>query len=183
MSRTEMYAAPEGGKFEQIAELPNSWGSASRIWSAISERYFGDKMHWLIRCGRDDETAKAFWAFHADPRLTLTEKIVFQSTFDCALVKRDRFRELAKAFREFDRMYPAPTGTANHLPTMAEILDRLASDAHGLDFTPFSVGWRQTTVSPCHWWVRPENENEDFDDDGRPYDLSIDTDHFFLFEE
>lgn len=52
MSRTEMYAAPEGGKFEQIAELSNSWGSASRIWSAISERYFGDKMHWLIRCGR-----------------------------------------------------------------------------------------------------------------------------------
>jgi hypothetical protein len=67
---------------------------------------------------------------------------------------------------------------ACHLPAQARLLERLAGEGHGLDFTPFAVGWQQTTVAGDAWLVRDTPEG-----DSRPCDLSKDADHFFLYEE
>lgn len=173
MSSTVLYAAPEGGTFGRIAEFRNSWGGAARVWSALCKRWLGDDCYWLTMRG-DEQQAKV-WALAKDERLSPAERIVMAATFDRVLVRRDELPRLAEHFREFDRLYPV-SGVANHLPAQAALFDRLAGPDHGLDFVPFAVGWQQTTVSENPWWTRLG------EDDGRPYDLSQDEGHWFLFD-
>jgi len=172
-----MYAAPEcGGPFKAVEEYPNAWGSAAYVWSAISAKLFGSESYWLTAVARDDHKSKEFWDSWKDPRLSEVEKITFMFTFDAALVRREHFRRLATIFREFVKLHPAP-GRACSLPKQADRLDILASEQHGLDFTPAFVGWQQTSVSENPWRVRTG------EDEGRSYDVSKDSKHFFLFDE
>lgn len=179
MSRTTVYVAPENGAFVEVAEFGNAWGSAARIWSALAERYCGDTAYWLV-C-RSEEEQRRFWALAKDERLSREERIVFAWTFDRALVDRPHFEEMARCLDTFRAIYPAGEKVC-HLSLHAALLRRLASEDHGLSFAPFAVGIWQTSVSECSWIVREGEEGED-GEDCRPYDLSRDAGHWFLFEE
>jgi hypothetical protein len=167
MSRTTIFAAPESGPFVPVAEFQNSWGSAMYVWNALGKKYFGNDCYVLF-------SADSFWPLWKDPRLTEDERATFVSTFDKCLVRAGDARRLAKLFREFVRRHPR-AGVVCHLPAMADVLDDLPARCDG--FAPAAVGWRQTSVSENPWWVRTG------EDEGRPYDLSLDAGHFFLFEE
>lgn len=167
MSRTTMYAAPEGGPLHSIAEFPNAWGSAMYVWSALGKKYFSNEYYVM-------SNTDSFWPLWKDPRLTDDERATFVSTFDKCLVRAEDGPRLANLFREFVKRHPKH-GVVCHLPAMADVLDNLASHCEG--FTPAAVGWQQTSVSANPWWKRTG------EDEGRPYDLSLDSGHFWLFEE
>ena len=61
---------------------------------------------------------------------------------------------------------------------MADVLDNLAAHCDG--FKPCAVGWNQTSVSANQWGWKQTGPEED---DGHDYNLSLDSEHFWLFEE
>lgn len=134
-----MYAAPEGGTFETIAEFKNAWGSAMYVWRALGKKYFGDELRVMLK-------PDTFWPLPLwkDPRLTEDERAVFVSTFDKCLVRADDSPRLAELFREFVKRHPPNEGEVCHLPAMADVLDNLADYCKG--FAPAAVGWQQTSV-------------------------------------
>lgn len=163
MSSTLMFTAPEGGKFKKLSTFPNSWGGAYRVWDSLCKKYLGKEVYTIYK------DMQSLWDLWKNPRLMCCESTVLLSTFDRAVVLRPDFPEMAKAFDDFDHENPVPSGHANHLPAMAGVLRGLPPEHH-------AVAWQQTTVAECHWIV---NIGEDED---RPYDLSIDVDHFNVFD-
>lgn len=171
MSRTTMYAFPESGPGEKLAEFANAWGSAAYVWSSLSGSYLGGGAVWMSEAG-----SRRLWDLAGDEKLQPCERLTLASTFDRWLCGRESFAALAAAYRELVRLHP-PGGAPCHLPAMASLLDDLAAGRkHGLDFPPRAVGWHQTSVAENLWWVR-EGEGG-----GRMYDLSRDSGHHWLHE-
>lgn len=171
-----MYAAPESGAFQPVAQFKNAWGAAARIWTALSKRYFYDEAYWM-QAGMKPDGGRSFWDLVNDKRLSRMERIVFASTFDLHLIRKPEFQEVAQCLREFAAKYPKGQAVC-HLPAIADLLDKLAGDDHGLDFTPWAVGWHQTSVSANTLWVKDETNEEE----GRLYDLSKDDEAVFVFD-
>lgn len=169
MSRTTMYAAPEGGTFAKVAEFQNSWGSAMYVWHALGAKYCGDGCFVMFH-------ADEFWPIWKDRRLAECERVAMLFTFDRCLVRATDAGRLAAALREFVAMHPPGQGACS-LPKQAKVLDGLASK---VDFTPYAIGWNQTSVVQNRWGWRHTGPGED---EGVRYDLSKDADHFWLFEE
>jgi hypothetical protein len=170
MSRTTMYAAPEGGTFRQVAEFSNSYGSAMYVWAALGKKYFGDEYFVMSR-------SEEFWPLWKDSCPSESERTVLLFTFDKCLVKATDAPRLASAFRRFVGEHP-PVGVVCTLPAQAEVLDAIATLP--LDFVPYAIGWRQTSVTNNRWGWRHTGPGED---DGTEYNLSADSDHFWLFDE
>lgn len=165
MSRTTIYAFPVAGPGVKVCEFANSWGSASRIWTSLSEKYLGDRNAWL----GDLLMSEKLWKLRDDSRLSNEERLVLLSTFDRALIPARNFTLLAAAFRKFAEQHP--TEGVCHLRQFAVTLDLIAAGQLHLSVEPAAVGFHQTSVSINPWW----NEDEE-----RLYDLSRDDNHFFL---
>ena len=73
-----MYAVPESGELVKIKEYGNAWGSAAYVWTALSEKYLGNKIAWMMAADGDG----TFWKLHENYPLTLAEKGAFFFTFD-----------------------------------------------------------------------------------------------------
>ncbi len=171
MSRTTMYAFPKSGPCVELAEFPNSWGSAARIWNALSERYLGERVVWML-----PNRSEQLWALVDDPQLTQAERDVLESTFDHVLVHRNDFDYLAGVYRAFSLFYP-PGKSACHLNAIATVLEQLVDGKMVVSFEVYAVGWRWTSCAENLWQVRDEN------DDSRPYNLALDSRHRWLFDD
>ncbi len=165
-----MWVAKNGTTFEPIAEFRNSWGGASYVWSAICAKIFGDPQRWLFK-------AEELWPLYKDARLTDVERITLASTFDRVLVRAEEGKRLASILRAFVEAHPPEKGQACNLLDQAAILEAVEPGA--------VIGWQQTTVSPSHWGRHYDYNQDDEceDEEGWLYDLSLQTDHYFLFDE
>lgn len=170
-----MYAVPHSGPIEPLEEFGNAWGGAIRIWNSLIGAYLTpaseSQIEREIRIGRMMMGGfQEVWALGRGDRLKAFERLVLLSTYDKVIVEAARCAELAAAFREFDRVHPA--GGVNHLPAMADVLDRIPSSVAG-------VCWQQTSVAEDQWTVRKG------EDDSRLFDLARDANHgaWFMFEK
>lgn len=162
MSRTTVYAFYDGKPAKSV-ELPNAWGSGPMIWDALIAKYRveGDVFSaWKNLCAaeRDGKIKLQPW-----------ERIVLHATYENALVKRDDLETYAAAAEQFDKAHHVD-GRVCHLRAMGEVAREALKD--GAE----AIGFHLTSVADNPWWVRPDNEDED----GRPYDLAVDTRHWFV---
>lgn len=181
MSFTTVYVAGESGDFLPVLVFHNAWGSAARVWSALSKAYFGDESHWLRFAGNDEKQRK-FWDLCIDPNVPRCDRAAMLWTFDRIVAEGDRLAELAELLRAFDRSYP--TMGVNHLPAVADLYEALADPSSaasveaGLTAPPQAVAVHQTSVAECPWLVpdRADEEGEKL----KPYNLAM-ARHGWLF--
>ena len=179
MSQTTVFVVPREGAIAELASFGNAWGSAMRVWISLVDAYVADKSkgdqgrHEAL--GAFVENGDLVFDLKYDRRLSRCERASLLWTFDKAIVRRERLKEIADLFFEFDRMHPA--AGVNHLPAIADLYIMAAAlpptEVLGLCVV-------QTSVACDVWRVPIEG-----DDESRLFDFSIDgLDHsFFVFDE
>lgn len=171
MSRTTIHKFPEQGPNEDFAEFRNSHRSAMFIWQAMFKRYIAktnNDMEWGMYFMSSNGKMQQVWDLARKMFVPIDERIVMMTTFDKVLVRRSEISGVIDAMHEFERKYPGDSSILEQVSA----LEKLAQDE-----TCFAVGWTQTSLSGDAWWVYEEAQ-----DDSRRYDLSRDSDHWFLFD-
>lgn len=168
MSCTTLYMVPEQGGILVAAEFRNSHGGASFIWDHLVAKRLGWTGYWM---GRSESEVQPLWDLWEDDALPEYERVALLSTFDRVMVRRENIPRIVAAFRAFVAAYP-PENRVCSLLEQADELEKLYADPDC-----YAVCWDQTSV--CEVWTRIYEEG---DDEGRDYDVSIDTNHEFLFE-
>jgi hypothetical protein len=160
MSRTTLYKVPEKGGIEVVAEFRNSHGSAPYIWSKLGITYFGwEEYGWYSK------DMNMMWKLAKDHKVHLFERVTLMTTFD----------RIIAAFILFVEAHPFGNYVCS-LPDQAVALRRLIADPDC-----FAVCWNQTSVANNWPQVYDEGCCECCLDDGRSYDISLDKDHYFMF--
>ncbi|RPJ40055.1 MAG: hypothetical protein EHM35_00165 [Planctomycetaceae bacterium] len=164
MSRTTIYLVPKSGPVRVFREFSNAFRGAWLVWDSMAKRYLGlDAVEYMIA-----DNLQPVWDLWKDRAVPEAHRIVMASTFDAVMVKRENLERLAAAFDQYAMDFADP----GHIPAEAAAVRELA----GMDEC-FAVCWQQTSVSADVWRVwMPEVE------DSRPYDVSIDNEHWFLFD-
>lgn len=171
MSRTTIYVFTKDGPWTEYKEFSNSWRSGYFIWKSLQERYLPEYNGKYLMTPEIIEKVWDLGRLDTSPASEV-EKVCMLTTFDYALAYREDFRQVAEAYREFEKTYGL-SGLST-LGAQASVLEKLAEREDVV-----AVGWQQTSVSENLWWVQPDDE----EDDGRPYNLKTDTKHWNIFEE
>lgn len=184
MSFTEIYIFENGGTALFYEEVHNAFRGAMAVWMQIEKKYLQSlpAPDWEIRPEQGKyysrftraplyEEGKTFrkevWdlRFKESP-LTRNERIVFLSTMDNAVIKRENLPELIKAYREYEG--------ETSLPEQADILEKIYNEESDI----MAVGFNQTSVC-ADPWVSGELDEEG---DTIPYNLLNGDEHFFVFD-
>ena len=167
MSYTEMYKVNSDGTVHHAAEFRNSFRGAFLVWKQMGERYLG------IDAGKAiayNESMQEVWNLWKSPDVPLHHRIVMMSTFDHVMVRRENLPRLIAAIEKYALSFDPGT-----LLQQAHKLQELAQDESVL-----AVCWNQTSVNCGVWWVYDGSNDED---EGQPYNINRDSDHYFLFDE
>ena len=159
MSYTVAYKIDTDGKLEEIAEFSNSHGFGPFVWGAISDKYFGDEFAWMSH-------VKEIWPMWKDPRVPKHWSIALLVTYDRAVIEYERFKEVAKALRDFVTDVGI-RGRACHLLAIADLLEK-SNPCKGMCFYGTSL-----SDNPWYEWDNEKEEN-------LPYDFDKEKKHFFV---
>lgn len=193
MSCTELYAFDKTGKAKLFDTVHNAWRGAMAVWTAMEERHLPLYTPDLVKHCRwyysemeedeiieklgfkpsrlaapDSKSMEDIWELADNKDVPINERIVMYTTFDDALVKRENFSEVIKAFREF--------GGETSLPEQADILERILAQNDII-----AVGWNQTSVNADTWGNiggYDESTGEYI-----PYNCLTGNQHFWVFDE
>lgn len=166
MSRLEVYAFDkETGDSRRYGEASNAFGGAYTIWESLSRKY--DVTFSLM------SDAIQIWSLADTDKISTNDNTVLKFTFDRVWVRRDNIHRLVTPLRAFCVEFIDGKQIAKTLPALIEILERAAQD-EAIE----GVSFNQTSVCANPWWVR--NEDDEYDD-GRPYNLRKDSNHWELF--
>jgi hypothetical protein len=150
MSYTEIYRITKAGNTIMAGEIQNSWRGAMAVWNILEDRYLPPKLVYGMKISRMSSFSPAdqqeVWDLVNDTRLTESEKIVLQSTFDNVLVLKDDIYKLTKAFREFN-------GNTS-LPEQADLIEQIATHKNC-----WAICWNQTSVNAD---IPPKNVKEKY---------------------
>lgn len=158
MSYTIIYKVPEAGPIEVAGEFQNAWLGAMHVWDSMADRYVGQAFH-----AYKQDT----WNLCANEEVPLPYRIALMTTFDRVMVKRQHIPRVIEAFAAFAQKFGA-----GNLIEQARCLRKLADDE-----ACYAVCWNQTSVTAA--WMIYELDRDDY----RPYDLSRDSGHWFMFKD
>lgn len=166
MILTSVYLIPDRGPVQKLEELPSSFGGAAYVWSALGSSFVPDKA-WQTWNEKDWQLLSSLLA---TDKMSFTEKAVFCTTLDYAVIERSQFGLMANALTRFVDRHPHSKPTSQ-LEDLAEFLHRF--DGHSCG----GVGLRHDTAITDPWQLYDPGQ-----DRYRPYDTSIDSRHWNLFE-
>lgn len=162
MSYTTLYLVPSVGEIKTFREFRNAFRGAWLVWTTMSEQYLGqDAIGYMLA-----DNMQPIWDLHANLKVPEAHRLVMMSTFDTVMVKRENLLRLAEAFDQYAKDFDDP----GHIPDEANALRELAEHPDCV-----AVCWSSADV----WSVKLE----DGTDESRAYDVSLDNDHWFLFDE
>lgn len=169
MSCTTLYGFRNGQR-EQIAEYSNAWGFCPMVWDALVNKYQTANLSFDFRTRVSRLSLDAWpelWRKVESKEVQIQpwELMVLQSTYDRALVGSDLFEPYVAALEQFQMAF-AISDRVCHLSAIAGTVRRLPKEIQ-------SIGFHGTSVSEDLWWVIDG-------EDGRPYDLNVDTGHWYL---
>ena len=163
MSYTELYKVPKTGPLELYAEFHNAYRGAMLVWMNLGEHYLGEF---------NIMNLTPVWNLAKDFHLPLSHRIVLLATFDNVMIRKENLPRFVQAVDDYSKQFDPGT-----LPEQCFKLGELVVDP-----TCYAVCWNQTSVNCDAWEVERET-----DVDGEPlyemYDVSHDSDHWFLFDE
>ena len=160
MSYTEMFKVPEKGPVQSVAEFGNAFRSAWHVWSEMAQMYLHRNTAEMLSGGMQE-----VWDLCKNEDIPLGYRITMRATFDMVMVRRENFARLAVAMENFAAMF-GPGSLLEQAKALLSLVD---------DETIYAVCWNQTSVAADAWWICEGEE-------GRPYDIARDGDHWFLFE-
>ena len=191
MSYTELYAFDKTGKAKLFGTVHNAWRGAMRVWRIMEERYLPLYIPDFVKCSwwyypemdeneiikklglkpsrlSDSKSTEEIWELADNKDVPINERVVMYTTFDGALVKRENFSEVIKAFREF-------VGETS-LPEQADILEKMFAQNDII-----AAGWNQTSVNLDTW----ENIGGYDESAGKyiPYNCLTGNQHFWVFDK
>jgi hypothetical protein len=164
VSRTTIYCVPETGPIYSYREFSNAFRGGWLVWDNMSRRYLKRSASEYMIAG----DLQPVWDLWKSLNVPLAHRIVMASTFDTVMVKRENLDKLIAAFGQYASDFEDP----GHIPEQALALRELAENQDC-----FAVCWQQTSVSSDSWMVYQGDA-----EGSRPYDVSIDNDHWFLFD-
>ena len=169
MSYTTLYLVPESGEIRTYREYHNASRFAWLVWDTMSKLYLHKgAIEFMISGNHADDALQPVWDLWKNPNVPMNHRLVMASTFDRVMVRRENLPRLADAYEQYSKAVKDP----GHILTMVNDLRSLANDPACL-----AACWCQTSVSSDAWRVR-----ESLEDDSRLYDVSLDNDHWFLFD-
>lgn len=172
MSYTGIYAILSDGSLSHYKDISNSWLGAFNIWDELSKRYLNKKASEMM--SKEGEIQE-LWDMVRDESVPKSARIVLASTYDNVLVKKENIQILIDAMETFCENF-----NAGSLPKQIEILRNIQSE------NILAVAWNQTSVSYT-WYTNRYEEcpccGNPIDDDELPYNINIDSKHWYLFEK
>lgn len=172
MSYCELKIIDKKGDVIGYKEYRNAHGGCAFIWDGIYDRYLKDpnKQYdsWLSNSDK-------LWPLYKDKNIEEWIRIVLASTYDTAMIKRKNLIAMADYYARFVCNFSRPDNIC-HLDDWARDIIQITKeypDCIGVCFYGMSV-------SEDPWWVYETSNN---DDEGRPYNINVDTGHCFIFEE
>lgn len=163
-----MMAIQKDGTIKDLKEFRNAWGFPAKIWNALSKRAFKDESAWLIN--RDPVFQRSFWDLWKNSALPKHWRVCHALTFDYAIVSRESAKSVAKCLRDFsEETFEA--GYVDHLPAIADELEKLPDDCIGACFYGNSVS------------ENPWRRFDEKEDHAIEYDVKTGNKHFFVLEE
>ena len=176
MSYTTILGVPQSGPVFPIAEIKNGL-NALVSWNRLALKYLRepdvDECLFLGRLMSSEY--KSVWSLAKDDRLRKCEAITLVSTFDHVIAELDQLPEVSEAFLAFNEIHSVLT-----LKEQSDVLMRIHNNdpPENIDITNLvGVCWIQTSVAGDVWDV------VEGDEEPRPYDISRDDNHFFMFED
>lgn len=164
MSYTEMFKVSKGGLVEWIAEFKNAFRGAFLVWNNMAKEYLGQSAGLLM--SRD--AMGPVWDLAKRKDIPLAHRIVLMATFDKVMVRQENIAGgLIVAVETYAETFDPGT-----LLIQVKKLRELCNDRDCQ-----AVCWNQTSVCAEAWWVDDDEKEE-----GRPYDITRDTGHWFLFD-
>lgn len=179
---------------DEITEAHNAWRGAMAIWKILERKYLpkyrpryvpdwiqDDEVNEYLGFeptrinGTDPDAMKEVWQLFTNANVSTTDRIVFGTTLDNALVKRENIPKVIEAFEEFDKEH--------------EGLTNLKEQADGLrafyaDEKISAVGWNQTSINGDDWSnFGGYEEDEDGEETPVPYNFNTGDKHWWLFDE
>ena len=164
-----LFKVPGKGEIEPYAEFGNAWHGAMQIWSQVCKRYLGRD---FSMASATDGGDKECWNLTGEDRVPFDHRIVLASTFDTVMVKRENIPRLIQAMEQYIKDFDEP----GHLPAQIEKLTELVDDE-----SCFAVCWQQTSCADT--WFGYDECPTCGHEKSRPYDVSKDEDHWFLFDD
>ncbi|MCK9434819.1 MAG: hypothetical protein M0R32_08400 [Candidatus Cloacimonetes bacterium] len=135
----------KNGLPDSSVEFKNSWGGATRIWSALFDAYVPKKDKYDSYLSSDPHDRR-LWDIATRKDVQLFERAVHAFTFDSFYVSKEHFEQLAIDLLLFVEKYPCP-GRVDHLPAWAKWLQE-NKDADAVALYGTSVG--------DNLWYRPK---------------------------
>lgn len=154
MSYMEVYVVEPNGGVSRFTEFKNAWLGAATVWDCLGRKYLGTTNDW-----------KAVFALQKDSRLSECELFTLFATFDNVIIGKEHFEYARAKFEEFNKQCDS------HFRSLSTLLQGLEAKGY-LGFC-----FNQTSVNSSPWEVW---EGED---DCRPYNINVDTKHWFLTDE
>lgn len=159
MSYTATYIVSKAGDLLYSEEYPNSHGFCTYVWTMLCNKYgIGS---WYI-----DENADKLWKLANDPRLLSCEAITLETTFDHAIIRKEDFAEVIRAYRDFERLH-LPGKHVSHLSSISLEMEKYLDDENVIGFCFY-----QTSLIQNPWVKYGEEERE--------YNIYKDTKHHFV---
>lgn len=168
MSKLEVYGVQEDGEVVHYADLRNSWEGAMKVWMFLADKYLGTSGGHLLG---GENAMRPVWDLHKDARLSEEEWTVLMLTFDHCIVPVAQMEFAATACEKF--------GKGHYSDALATIFREMVQK--GLK----GVCFNQTSVSGSPWTIhlRGEEAEVEYAKTGRydrPYNLNVDTKHWFF---
>ena len=173
MSYCSIYIIDKDGSAREYRMFSNSWGGAARIWSALWDHYVRDPNKEYDSWMHGDQNKLWDLPKSLVQKGCITPAIVLISTFDRAIVKREKLSDFTAALRQFDKQYPVEFDTANHLPTWADTIDEIAIKEPEC----IGIGFFQTSVAEDLWYEEDQDTGEAI-----PYNVLSDNRHFSVYK-
>jgi hypothetical protein len=150
------------GDVHKCKRYTNSHRGAFLVWDRMAKEYLGEHATHFIH---DD--MQPIWDLWKNELVPLHERVLMAATFDNVMVKSDN---LATLIQDIER---CGEFLAGHFYAQAQLIksELLNSD------DCLGVCWHQASATCSPWWI------DGGDDDGRSYNIHVDSGHWFLFDE
>lgn len=166
MSTMEIYRVESSGDVVLAGEASNSFGGAMHIWKTLHQAHISKRQLDDLELGRLLMSFSGFEQLWTSIReLPARDRWVLGSTFDDVVIPVEHLATYLGHLKAFAQEHPSET-----LGEAIAVLEPLVgSEIMG-------VAFNHTSVNHSPWTVYDDDE----DDEGRPYNVNRDTDHFLL---
>lgn len=170
MSYSTLYVFYEDGDAREHATFKNAFGSAARVWEALSQKY-ARTLHPEGRLPFSMDLWQEIWKIEDVTPIPWWEHNVLHWTFDKALIRAVDVPLFIESLEKFSTELPAGN-MVSHLGSLAKLLTKLVAEGEG-GFR--AIGFQHTSAADEAWQVTdPETE------ECLPYNMVKQDQHYFI---